>query len=67
MPFFLCNRADICGFHLVFHGIADNIFMAKRKKKPDLFKKVLAKALLMYIREQIGMETAPASLPAPVN
>jgi len=27
--------------------------MAKRQKKQDLFKKVLTKALLMYIREQI--------------
>jgi hypothetical protein len=36
-----------------FFRLSDNIHMAKRQKKQDLFKKVLTKALLMYIREQI--------------
>jgi hypothetical protein len=51
------------------------MYMTKRKKKEDLFKKVLTKALLMYIREQIlhdpaisGMEESagqPQLIPVP--
>jgi len=34
--------------------------MSRSKKKPDLFKKVLIKALLAYIHEQIPHAPVPA-------
>ena len=45
--------------------------MRKSKKKQDLFKKVLTKALLMYIREQIPLNPGSpgggdTAVPAPL-